>query len=363
MCIRDRYLWAEEYERGFTNILRLQGEIAQTIASQIQVELTPQEETRLAVSRSVDPETYEMYLKGMYHLNKYTPDGIEKGMAYLHKAVEKDPDEPLAHAGLAIGYDLIAHSSSPTPDALANSRNFATKALELDNTLAEAHYALAMVKLYDDWDRTGAELAFQRALELKPSFALAHAHHAIFKSIYGDTIFAGLSRAQKLDPLIPIYPAYQGWAYFWLKRNDEALKEAEKSLELVPDFSFGLSVLGYVYAAKGMYEQAIETHQKAAAIYPDFKWLLGHTLALAGHKEQALAIVAELESSLKTWETWGLAEIYSALGDNDKAFYWLEQAYQKRHPYIQWLKINCNFDPLSSDPRYKDLARRMNLPE
>lgn len=361
----EEYAWAEEYERRFTNILGLQGEISRAIAKQIQIKLTPQEAKQLAISRSVNPETYEMYLKGMYHINKYTPDGIAKGLEYLHKAVDNDPNEPLAYAGLAMGYDLIAHSTSPTADALTHSRKYSSRALELDDTLAEAHYALAMVKLYDDWDWNAAALSFQRAIELKPSFALAITHYAIAKWLDGDTdeVFAGLYRAQKLDPLVPIYPAYTGWNYFWMKRYDEAILEAEKSLELVQNFSVGLVVLGYAYAAKGMFEQAIEVHQKLASLHPDFKWLLGHTLALAGHNEKALAIATEVESVSKIWETWGLAEIYTALDDKDKAFYWLEQAYEKRHPYIQWLKANCIFDPLSTDPRYVKLAKRMNLRE
>jgi len=174
---------------------------------------------------------------------------------------------------------------------------------------------------------------------------------------------AGLHRAQKLDPLLPIFPAWQGWCYFWMERYDEAIIEAEKSLELVSDFPIGLAVLGLAYSAKGMYEQAIDTHQKMAAINPDLRWALGHTYALAGRRDEALAVVAELENQSSSWFTWGIAGIYTALDKKNEAFYWLEKAYQKRHPYILWLKCACIFNSLREDPRYKDLARRLNLPE
>jgi TolB-like protein/Tfp pilus assembly protein PilF len=361
----DEYLWAEEYNRKFSDILILQGEIAQTIASQIQVTLTPQEETLLTVSRSVDPETHELYLKGMYHLNKFTPEGIEKGINYLLEAVEKDPEEPLAHAGLALGYDIISHTPSPPPDIFTKARKAALRALELDDTLAEVHLALAMIKIYADWDRVGAGQSYQRALELNPSLALAHAHYGWWLLIEGhvNEAQAELYRAQELDPLEPIYPAWQAAMYFWEGDYDKAIPEAQKSLELVPDFPVGLANLADAYAGKGMYEQAIPIRQKAGEISPDYKWGLGHTYALAGRRDEALAVAAELESQPNVWNTWGLAEIYTALGEKDEAFRWLEAAYEQRHPYIQWLRRDINFTPLRDDPRFEDLAQRMNLPD
>ena len=360
---KDEYLWAEEYERAFVNILGLQGEIAQNIAGQVQIELTPREETLLAVSRKVDPETHELYLKGMYHINKYTPEGFEKGFTYLHQAVEKNPEEPFAYAGLALGYCIIGQKPSPPPDANLRSREAALKALELDENLAEVHLALAMIKIYADWDKIGAEKSYQRALELNPSFALAHAHYAWFLLQRGNEQAAQtkMKRAQELDPLAPIYPAYQGWLYFWDGKNEKAMEEARKSLELNPDFPVGLYVLGCGYAAKEMYREAIITHQKAKAASADFGWSLGKTYAQAGNIVEALGVASELENQPKVWYTWGLAEIYTALGDKDKAFYWLEEAFKQRHPYIQWIKRNVSLKPLQDDPRFEDLAQRLNL--
>jgi serine/threonine protein kinase len=359
----DEYLWAEEYERGFSNILGLQGEIAQAIASKIQVKLTPQEETLLAVSRSVNPEVHELYLKGMYHLRKYTPDGFANGLRYLHQAVEKDPEEPLAHAGLAIGYSIIAHTPSPPPGAMLKSKEEGHKALELDESLGETHLAVAMAQIYGDWDKEGAEKSYKRALELNPSLAEAYNQYAWYLLLIGkeDEAIKSLKQAQEVDPLTSAYPAWLGMLYFWLERNDEAIEEALKSLELVPDFPIALMALGSVYAAKGMFEEAIEAHQKVGTISLDWKWCLGQTYALAGRRDDALAVVAELESQPKVWYTWGLAEIYTALGDKDKAFYWLNEAYKQRHPYIQWIWRNPSLKPLRDDPRLADLARRLKV--
>lgn len=364
-ALNDEYLWAEKYESEFTDILGLQGKIAQSIAGQVQVKLTPQEETRLAVTRKVNPETHKLYLKGMYHINKYTPDGFEKGLGYLHQATEKDPDEPLAHAGLALAYGLVAHTPSPPPGAKQKSKDAALKALELDESMAEAHLALAMVRIYSDWDKEGAEKSYKRALEINPNLAVGLNQYTWYLLLIGknDEAVKALKQAQKIDPLVPAYPAWLSSLYYWLGQYDEAIQEANKSLELVENFPIALWILGSVYADKGMFDEAIETHRKVGAISIDFKWNLGHTYALAGRKEEALAVAAELESQPKMWHSWGLAEIYTALGDKDKAFYWLEEAFRQRNPYIQWIKKNPHFNSLSDDSRFIDLAKRLNLSE
>jgi serine/threonine protein kinase/Flp pilus assembly protein TadD len=359
----DEYLWAEEYERDIRDVLGLQGEIAQTIASQIKVELTPQEETKFSATRKIKPETHELYLKGMYHLNKLTPAGIEKGLEYLHEAIEKDPDQPLVQAGIASDYGLIAHTTSPTPEKYERSRKAALKALELDPNLAEAHLELALTQVYYDRDRVAAENSYRRALELNPSLAYAHTHYGWFLQLKGevDQAITEMNRAIELDPLDPLYTAWLGYMYWWEGEFDKAIAEAQKSLELNPDFPVGLFVLGNAYADKGMFEQAIVAHQKATALNPRRKWALGITYGKAGRKEEALAIAAELESKPSISGTWRLALIYAALGDKDKTFYWLDQAYEQRAPYIQWFVRDGNFDWLKDDPRYIELAQRMNL--
>jgi serine/threonine protein kinase/tetratricopeptide (TPR) repeat protein len=361
----ERHLWADKYDRDFGDALILWSEVAQAIARQIEITLTPELQARLAARRSVNTETYEAYLKGMFHLNKMTPEGTKKGISYLHQAVEKDPADPLPYAGLALGYCIIGHGPAPSPEALPRAKAAALKALELDDTLAEAHAALAEVKLYYDWDWAGAEQSFRRAIELKPNVADVHAHYAWYLFLLGrlDEGLAEMKRAQELDPLLPIYTAWLGRQHWWAGQDEEAIEWARKSLELNPDFPVGLCVLGDVYAAKGIYEEAIAMHQKARAVAPHWGWSLGHTYALAGQRDEALKVLDELGKEYQQNNAWGVAEIYAALGEKDEAFRWLEAGYENRHNWIPWMRCNRNYEPLRDDPRFGDLLRRMNLPE
>jgi TolB-like protein len=361
----DTHLWVGSYEQEMGDILALQREVARTIAGEIKVTLTPTEEIRLTSARRVNPETYEAYLKGMFYLNKFTPEGNEKGLTFLHQAIEKDPAEPLPYAGLALGYSIIGHGPAPSPEAWPRARKAALRALELDDTLAEAHAALAEVKLYYDWDWPGAGQGFQRAIELKPNFADVHAQYAWYLVLLGrlDEGLAEMKRAQDLDPLQPIYTAWLGRQYWWAGQDEKAIEEARKAIELNPDFPVGLCVLGDVYAAKGMYEEAIALHQKAYAVAPDWGWSLGHTYALAGQRDKAMNVLAELGGEYQQKNVWGIVEVYAALGEKDEAFRCLEAGYKYRHNWLPWIKWNRNYEPLRDDPRFGDLLRRMNLPE
>ena len=359
----ERHLWAESYERDLRDILALQSEVARAIAREIKIAITPEEETRLAAVREVNPEAYEAYLKGMFYLHKFTPEGFEKGLEYLNQAIEIDPADPLAYAGLALGYSLIGHEAEP--DAYSLSKTAALKALELDSTLAEVHESFAEIKLYSEWDIAGAGQTFQRVLALNPNLPVAHAHYAWYLHLIGDQedAIAEMKRAQELDPLNPLYAAWSGWIYWLAGQYEEAIDEARESLELNPDFPWGLHVLGGVYAEKGMFEEAIAAHQKAAAISPAVKWGLGRTYAMAGQRDEARKIAAELEEQPTPMNAWGLAEIYTALGEKDEALRWLEAAYEQRFSWLPWIRQWSAFEPLWDDPRFKDLVRRLNLPE
>ena len=361
----DEYVWAQQYDRKFKNILSLQSEIAKSIASQLKVKLTPEEEAHLAAPREVNPETYELYMKGMFHLNKLTPEGIGKGLTYLHQAVDQDPKEPLAHAALAIAYNLIAHGASPIPDALSRAKAATLKAIELDESLAEAHLALTMVKTFDELDWVAAAHSNKRTLELNPNLALAHYWNGYLLRIPGNLEegYAEMIRAKQLDPLNPVYPADLGTMYYQDGNIDESINECLKSLEINPAFPQAYHILGCAYAVKEMYEEAITANKKAGESSLDWKWGLGHTYALIGEREKALAVIAELEAQPMVWYYWGIAEIYSGLGDNDKAIQWLEKCYQHHHPFIQWIRRYRNFESLKNDPRFIDLSRRLNLPE
>ena len=361
----NEYVWAREYEREFTNVLGLHSEIAKAIAKQINIQLTPQEDILLAKSRTVNPETYEMYLKGMYHINKRTPEGIERGIAYLKQAVEMDSTEPLTWSGLALGYCIIAHTPSPAPDSPRLAKEAALKALELDDNLAEVHLAIAMIRVYFDWDLTGAGKQYRRAIELNPNIPLAYLHYAWYILLMENSDEAPklLQQAIELDPLSNIYLAELAWMCYWQCRYDKTIELSHQSLELIPDFPFALFTLGTGYMGKGMYDKAIEVQKKSSELSPYWKFGLAHTYALAGYKDKALKIADELEKSTNIWDTWGLAVVYSALGHKEKTFYWLEKAYEKRHPYIQWLRRGGYFDAFKEDPKYENLAVRMKLPK
>jgi len=360
----ERHLWAHEYDREMSDVLAMHSDVARAVAREVEVEMTDQEETRLANRRRVSPETYELYLKGIFHLNKYTPEGFEKGLDYLNQAIEVDPTEPLPLAGLALAWAIIGHTPSPPPDAMPQAKAAALRALELDETLAEAHTALAEVRVYYDWDLAGAGQSFRRALELNPDLAEARGHYSWYLMFHHDydTVIAEMKRARESDPLHPVYSAWLGWQLWFAGRLEEAEVEAKKSLELNPDFPIGHYVLGSVCAEMGRFEEAIAAHQRAAAISPMWKWGLGVAYALAGRPEEAREVARELEENLTKWDTWCLAEIYTALGDATEAMRWLEEGVERRHSYIMWLNRFPSFEPIRDDPRFQDLARRVNAP-
>ncbi len=368
----DENLWSENYERGIQDVLALQSEVARAIAEQIRVNLTPDEESRLTQTRQVNPETYETYLKGMFHLNQYTPEGIERGLAYLHEAVEKDPDDPLAYAGLALGYTLIGHTANPPPDAWSTARAAAVKALELDPLFPEAHGAMAEIQLYYDWDWDGAEQSFKRALQLNPNLDFALAHYGWYYQLIGDADKAieQMKRAQQIDPLTPIWTVWLGWLYWGESMLDEAIAEAQKSLELNPNFPWGLYVLGGAYASKGMYEEAIATHERLLEILPNVgRWGLGYTYALMGRDEDARTMLSELAENPGQKDLLFLGFINAELGDKDEALSWLETAYEKHVDWFPWIGSRTGsdwmggLDRLRDEPRFQTMIGQLELPE
>jgi TolB-like protein len=361
----DRHLWAESYERELTSILALQSEVARAVARAIRVKLRPQEEARLAGTRAVNPATYEAYLKGMFHLNKSTPADIQKGIAYLQEAVEKDPADPLAYAGLALGYIEIAHGADPTEDARQRASAAARTALKLDDSLAEALLASGLVKGYYDWDWEDAIRDIERALDVNPSLAMAHFQLSWFRALFGrmEEAIEEHKRAKELDPFNPLHTAWLGELYRWERRYDEAAAEALKSIEMAPNFPTGHFVLGLVYQDKGMYDKAIAAIRKAAEADPAWRWALGPAYLAAGRTDEARKLLAELNQQKGTaWTAFWRLAIYAALGQNDEAFRWLN--YKQHHVWIPWIRVlpGWGLEGLRTDPRFPAQLRRMNLP-
>ncbi|MFQ5549582.1 MAG: hypothetical protein ACE5FV_14940 [Woeseia sp.] len=367
----DEHLWAENYNRDIKDILVLQSEVAREVAERIRVRLTPDEEIRLAKTRQVDPDMYRAYLRGIYYLNKFTPEGFAKGLAYLHEAVENDPGDPLAYAALARGYALIGHSPNPPPDAWARAREAATKAAMLDDELPEAHAALAEIRLYYDWDWAAAEESFERAIELNPSQDWAHAHFAWYLQLTGeaDRAMEEMKKAQEIGPLMPLWTAWLAWLYWGENELDEALAEAQKAVELDPEFDQSLYVLGSVYAEKGMYEQALATHERLRQINPAMaNWGFAVTYTSMGRRDDALKAAAELAENPGQKDLIFLGMIHAGLGNKAEALDWLEAAHKAHVDWFPWIGASAGSDftrateILSDEPRFQELIAGLDLP-
>jgi serine/threonine protein kinase/TolB-like protein/Tfp pilus assembly protein PilF len=368
----DRHLWAESYERDLTDVMALQGEVTRAIAGEVKAALTPQEQAHLAAARPANPDAHEAYLKGRYYWNSRTEEGLKKSLEYFQQAIEKDPGYALAYAGLADAYGLLGDSTygvMAPKEAYPRAKAAAFRALEMDETLAEAHASLGLEKMMYAWDWTGAEKEFKRAIELNPGYATAHHWYAEYLSAMGrhDEAIAEIKRAQELDPLSLMINAIGGYVFFCARRYDEAIAQCRRTLELNAGFYPARLFLGWAYEQKQLYDEAISEYQKGIALEegnPALAAFLAHAYAAAGRKTEALKIIPQLmEISKRRYVSpYDIAQIYTALADNGRALQWLEKAYQERDSELLWLKVDPGSNRLRSDPRFQDLLRRMNFP-
>jgi TolB-like protein/tetratricopeptide (TPR) repeat protein len=368
----DEHLWAESYTRPLENVLALHSEISRAIAGEISVvsgteNVFRREVEKLSTTREVDPETYQSYLKGMFFLNQSSLEGTQKGMAFLREAVERSPDDPFAYAGLALGYAAIGHSPYGGAPEFRKASEAAARALELDDSIAEAQLALGDVRVYYEWDVEGAGEAFERALELSPNLAAAHYHYGWYLELVGrpDQAEEHMARAKELDPLVPKYTAWLAGYYGWRGRLSEAIEEAHRALELAPDNPMGLLVLGVLYQNSNRLQEAVETHERLAEVVPSMGFglaRLAQSYALAGRTEDANELIRRIESTSDLQDGMGLALASLALGDHDRAIAWLDYAAQEREAYFPWLLRWPEFEVLHDDPRFQDLAARYDLP-
>ena len=367
----DRQLWGEQYNRKLADILGVQEEISREISEKLRLRLTGEEKVRMAKRPTENIEAYQLYLKGRYYWNKRSEDGFRKAIEYFNQAIEKDRNYGLAHAGLADSYIVLGqYSLLSAKEAYAKAREAATKALELDDTLAEAHNALATVKGDYDWDWPGAEREFRRAIELNPSYATAHQWYCQLLSVLGrnEEALAEIKRAQQLDPLSLIINAVSGAILLRAGRDDPAIEQLRKTLEIDPNFARAHYYLGIAYVRKGAFGEAIAEFQRATTLSPNitqYKGGLGHAYARAGKSAEARKLLSELkEQSKRRYVSWlDFATIYAGLGEKDQAFACLEQAYEQRDTKLFISGYgNPLLDPLRPDPRFEDLLRRIGLP-
>jgi serine/threonine-protein kinase len=366
----ERHLWAESYERDLRDILALQSEVAQAITNEIKIKLTPQERTRLASARPVDPQSYQAYLKGRYFWDLRTEDGLKKAVDYFQQAIDRDPGYAQAYAGLADSYHMLAAWDLMAPgEAYPRAKAAALKALEIDDTLAEAHTSLGITKFADDWDWAGAEKEHKRAIELNPGYATAHNFYAQYLIYMGrqDEAIAEIKRAHELDPLSPIINAIEAFVLFFARRYDDAIAQCRKTLELNAGFLPAHLYLGWAFEQKKLYNEAISEYRKAMALEegnPALAAELARGYAAAGRRAEALKIISDLRglSKKRYLSPYRIAQVYIALGDADQAFVWLEKARDEREYYFIILRVDPRADPLRSDLRFQDLLRRMSFP-
>lgn len=366
----EQHLWAEEYERDFRDILNLQSEVAQAIAREIRITLTPEEKERLASVRPINPDAHKAYLKGRFLINKFTEVSVRNGMKSFRQALVIDPGFALAHAGLAEAYDILASAGWISPqEGWPRVKKEAEKALALEETLGEPRVLLADYKFLVAWDFKAAEREFQRAIELNPGNSTAHQYYAIFLSAMGrhDQAIEVNRHALELDPLSLSINQSMGAIYRFARQYDLSLEQLKATVEFDPNFAWTYWSLGEAYVRKGMYEQAVGEFQKALDLSGENMALiqadLACSLALWGKKKEAQSILEDLlsQSQEKYVSPFSMATIYAALGEKDRAFSWLEKAFAERANNLVFLRVDPRLDSLRHDPRFDDFLTRIGL--
>jgi len=368
-----RTLWGEQFERKMSDLLATQREIATAIAQKLHVKLTT-DSTGITKKYTNSNESYQLYLKGRFHWNKRNEQDMQRSIEYFQQTIEQDPNFALAYSGLADAYDLLGVSDAigglPPNEAMPKAKAAALKALEIDDTLAEAHVSLAHVNYYYDRDWATTEREYRRAIELNPNYPIAHQWYSMYlmsASRFGEAL-AEARRAQELDPLsLPINMTL-GWVLLTARQNDQSVEQLRKTLELDPNFILAHHRLGMVYVQQGKYQDAIAEFQRIVELAPRMPLglaALGHTYAAAGRRvdaEKALGELLELAKQ-RYVSPASIAAIYGALGDRDQAFAWLDKADQAHDGILVRLKVDYRFDSLRSDPRFGKLLMRVNLAE
>ena len=369
----DEHLWADSYDRDLQDVLMLQDEVARSIADKVRVTLTPEERAGLAAARVVDPAAYELYLKGRAAWNERTEGSIQRAITYFTQAIERDGNYAAPYSGLADCYLSLGFSfdvgSVPPREAIPKAKAAALKALALDESLAEAHNSLAYAKLYYDWDWPGAEAEFKRALALNPGSPEAHHwySHLLVSSRRLDESLAESQKALALDQLNPVMSLHLGWNYFFMRQNDKAVAQLTRTIDLDPNYGLAYWYRGLAYEQQGKFAEALAEMRRGAALLTGNMVVsadIGHVHAAAGHLDEANRVIDELarESKQRYVSPFAIALIHLGRGDTDRAFEWLEKAYQERSDLLIYLTVDPRLDPIRNDPRLKDLVARIGIP-
>lgn len=362
-------IWAEEYNRKQSDLISLQSEIAKDVSAKLKLKLSGAEEAKIAKASTANPEAYQAYLKGRYYWNRRTAEDFKKAIEQFMAAIDRDPKYALAYAGLADCYALLPqYAGTPTSEAMPQAKTYAERAIALDDQLAEPHASLGLAA-QNLWQWAESEREYKRAIEINPNYATGYHWYAGLLKELGrfDEAAVMMKRAKELDPLSGIIGVNISEMYQIQNNHQASVENSLKLIELDPNFPLAYDYLGLSYLklgrnADGManIEKAVELSNRGTNILAD----LGYGYAVTGQHSEAIAILKELEVSYEKKESNGLnlAEVYVGLGDNDKAFEWLEKDIQRKEN-VSDIRYYSVFESLRDDPRFKNMLKRMNLPE
>lgn len=360
-------IWGEQYDRKMSDLLEIQREIAREIVEKLKLKV-PSEANQPAKHYTDSNEAYQFYLKGRFYWDKRTAEALQKSIEYFNKAIDKDPHFALAYAGLADSY-VVPANRLPPREAMPKAKAAAIRALELDETLAEAHVSLGRVFASYDWDWTSAEKEYKRAIELNPRYATAHQWYGGYLSVVGHSneAIAERKRALELEPLSLIINFELGLSYYYARDYDRAIEQFQKTLELDQYFPAAHNFLPAAYEQKGMYKEAIDEFKQSIPLTRRGESMagLGHVYAVSGRRGDAGILLGELKQTFgrEYLPASNIALIYAGLNEKDQAFDWLNKAYEQRAFQLQWINLDPRWDNLRSDPRFQEILRRMGLPQ
>ena len=365
----NHQIWGDQYVRKLADILAIQREIAEDISGNLRLKLSGPERQQLTKNYTENAEAYQLYLKGRFYWNKRTEDGYEKALDQFQQAINEDPNYALAYTGVADAYSFLSSQGIRAPtEVFPLAKSAATRAVELDESLAEAHCSLGYVKLYYDWDWNGAAQEYRRAIELNPKYATAHHGCAYYLVSMGrmDEAIAEIEKAEELDPLSLIINTDHEEFYYFARRPAEAIRQLRKALDLDPGFVRAHFLIARAYAQNGQCTEAIDEFQKARALDPKIEMLgaQGQGYASCARSQDARRVLDELLSQLNQGRYvsphW-IASIYAGLGEREQAFNWLDKSVERRFGPMIYLKVNPIWDNLRTDPRFARYLSRVGL--
>jgi serine/threonine-protein kinase len=367
----ENTIWGNKYERKGSDLVALQSEVARDVSSKLKSKLSGAEAAKVEKTYTANPEAYQLYLKGRFSWNKRTIESLKQAADFYRQAIEEDPNYALAYSGLAETYALFSVWSVAMPrDSLPQAKSAALRALELDDSLAEPHVALGVYLIYYESDLYGGEKELRRAIELNPNYATAHqwlGSEALAPMKRFDEAIAEMRRAEELDPLSPIIGTRHGDILLFARRYDEAIAQYKRTLSLNPNFAYAHQCLGWVYGLKGMYPEAIAEERHSLDLNPDptGRGYLALWLAKSDRRGEAMKLLDQLkqESTQRYVQNYAFALIYIGLDEKEEALVWLEKEVSDHGSNAYYYGVYPELDGLRSEPRFKDLLKRLNLPE